>query len=84
MQLPEAYNVNDIDPDTILIERRFKAEWIWFNEKQNVVKAKFKRSELKEILEPGEVELTVSGYLLDGSYFTGMDTIKVINKGRKD
>ncbi len=83
IRLPEGYSVSDIDPDTILIERRVKAEWKWFNEKQNVVKAKFKRSELKEILEPGEIELIVSCHLLDGTYFEGKDTIKVVDKGRK-
>ncbi|MHC4069449.1 MAG: hypothetical protein ACYSR8_07725 [Planctomycetota bacterium] len=57
---------------------------IWFNEKQNVVMAKFNRSKLSSILEEGNVELTVSCHLLDGTYFLGADTIKVINKARKD
>jgi len=80
--LPEGYNVNDIDPDTILIERRFKAEWKWFNEEQQVVMIKFKRSKLDTILEPGDIGLTVTCQLLDGTYFEGTDTIKVIDKGR--
>ncbi|MBA7477678.1 hypothetical protein ES707_13092 [subsurface metagenome] len=33
-------------------------------------------------MEPGEVELTVTGYLMDGTYFEGTDTIRVIDKGR--
>jgi hypothetical protein len=41
------------------------------------------RSDVKEILETGEVELTVNGYLVDGSYFEGTDIIKVIDKGRR-
>lgn len=81
--LPEGYNVTDIEPDTILLERRFKAEWYWFNEKQNVVMAKFRRSQLDSFLEPGEIELIVSCYLIDGTYFEGTDTIKVIDKGGK-
>ena len=41
------------------------------------------RSEIGGMLEPGEVELAVSGQLLDGTYFEGKDTVKVIDKGRK-
>jgi hypothetical protein len=82
MWLPEDYNVADVNSASVLLEGEVPAKWIWFNEKQNVVMAKFPRSEIAEILEPGEVELTVSGYLMDGSYFVGTDTIKVIDKGR--
>jgi hypothetical protein len=81
--LPEDYNVADVNSETVFLEDEIPAEWIWFNERQNVVMAKFARSQLKEILEPGEVELTVSGYLMDGIYFVGADTVKVIGKGRK-
>lgn len=78
--LPEGYNVSDINPDTILIERRFKAEWCWFNEKQQVVMAKFKRCELDNIREPGDIELIVSCHLIDGTYFEGVDTIRIISQ----
>jgi hypothetical protein len=82
--LPEDYNVADVNSASVLLEEEVPAEWIWFNERQNAVMAKFARSELEEILEPGEVELTVTGYLTDGSYFVGTDTIRVKGKGRKD
>jgi hypothetical protein len=82
--LTEDYNVADVNSETVFLEDEIPAEWIWFNEEQNVVMAKFTRSELEEILEPGEVGLTVTGYLVDGSYFVGTDTIKVVDKGRKD
>jgi hypothetical protein len=81
--LPEDYNVADVNSETVFIEDEIPAEWIWFNEEQNVVMAKFARSQLQEILEPGEVELTVTGFLADGTYFEGKDTIRVIDKGRK-
>jgi hypothetical protein len=45
---------------------------------------KFPRSEVQAIIEPGEVELTVSGELIDGTIFEGVDTIKVIRRGRKE
>ncbi|MBA7606431.1 hypothetical protein ES703_13579 [subsurface metagenome] len=59
-------------------------ELIWFEEQEQVAVAKFKRSDVQAILEVGEVELTVTGQLLDGTVFEGTDTIKVINKGRNN
>jgi hypothetical protein len=82
--IPEDYNVADVNSSTVYLEHQALPEWIWFNEKQNVVMAKFNRSKLSSILEEGNVELTVSCHLLDGTYFLGADTIKVINKARKD
>ena len=84
--LPEDYNVADIEPNSVVIENEpndIHADWLWFNEKQNVAMAKFKRSDVQDILEPGEVELTVSGELADGTSFQGTDIIKVIDKGHK-
>jgi hypothetical protein len=81
--LPEDCNVAEIDPETVLLERRVKADWAWFDEEQQVAMFRFSRSEVVEILEPGEVELTVTGHLVDGTYFEGTDTIKVIDKGRR-
>ncbi|MBA7654412.1 hypothetical protein ES703_62290 [subsurface metagenome] len=43
--------------------------------------AKFSRSEVQDIVEPGEVELTVTGRLTDGTKFEGSDTIIVIDEG---
>jgi len=82
--LPEEYDVADVNSSSVFLEDEVQADWLWFNEKQNVVMAKFPQSEIAEILEPGDVELTVAGYLMDGSYFVGTDTIKVINKGHKN
>lgn len=84
IRFPEEYDVAEIDPETILLEQRVKADWAWFNEQQQVATVKFSRSELVGILEPGEVELTVSGHFFDGTYFLGTDTVKVINKGQKN
>ena len=85
--LPEGYNVADIDPDSVVLEfleDEIEADWVWFDEEEEIVMAKFSRAELQDILEVGEeVELTISGELTDGIRFKGTDTIKVIDKGRK-
>ena len=85
--LPEDYNVNDIEPNSIRLEAEpndIYPDWLWFEEYEQVAMAKFKRSEPQEALEPGDIELIVTGYLNDGSYFIGTDTIKVIDKGHKE
>ena len=79
----EDCNAVDVNSATIFLEDEIPAQWVWFNETQNVVMAKFARSDLEAVLEPGNVELTVSGFLNDGRYFIGTDAIKVIDKGRK-
>jgi hypothetical protein len=83
IRLPEDCNVVDVNSASVFLEDEIPAQWIWFNETQNVVMTKFARSELVVLLEPGNVELTVSGFLNDGRYFIGTDTIKVIDKGRR-
>lgn len=83
--LPEDYEVGDIDPNSVLLEDEIQAESFRVDEQQQVAIARFNRSEIQNILEPArEVELTVSGHFLDGTCFLGTDTIKVINKGRKN
>ena len=89
--IPEDYNAADVNSSSILLEDQIPADWIWFNEEQNVVSAKFNRSYVQEVLadsedvlETGQAELTITGQLLDGTIFEGTDTIKVINKGHKN
>lgn len=79
--LPEEYNVADIDSYSILLENEIEAEWLWFDEKEQFVTARFNRSEVQDILQAGEVELTISGILSDRTRFKGTDIIRVIDKG---
>ena len=81
--LPEDYDVADIDANSVLLEGEIQAESILVYEQQQIVIVRFSRSEVQGILAPGEVELTVSGELADGTVFEGTDVIRVIDKGKK-
>ncbi len=81
--LPEDYDVADIDPNSVLLEGEVEPEWFSVDEQQQVAIVRFSRSEVQGILAPGEVELTVSGELADGTVFEGTDVIRVIDKGKK-
>jgi hypothetical protein len=82
--IPEDYNTADVNMASVQIQDEVQPDRIWFNDKQNVLMGKFNRSALQEILEPGEVELTVSGYFNDGTYFEGRDTIRILSKKSKE
>jgi probable HAF family extracellular repeat protein len=73
--LPEEYNVADVNSYSIFLEDELEAEWVWFNEQQQIVMARFSRSAAQGLLVPGEVELTATGELTDGTQFTATDTI---------
>jgi len=79
--LPKDYDVADVDPDTILLNGQVGPDWSWIDEDEQMLMAKLPRSQVQEILEPGEVELTVTGELVDRTKFEGSDTIRVIDKG---
>jgi hypothetical protein len=83
--LPEDCDVTDVNSYSIFLEDEIPSDWIWFDEEQQVIMAKFSRSTLQQILAdsetPAEVELLVSGALTDGTVFEGTDTIRVIGKG---
>ncbi|MHC4546420.1 MAG: hypothetical protein ACYSYL_18230, partial [Planctomycetota bacterium] len=81
--LPEQYNVADIDPKSILLEDSVPAALLSVNEQQQVATAKFICEEVQAILEVGEIELTITGRLTDGTVFEGTNTIKVLNKADK-
>ena len=81
--LPEGYDVADIDPESILLNGQVTPDWGRVDETGQMLIVKFNRSEVQDILEVGEVELTISGELTDGTKFEGTDTITVIDKGGK-
>lgn len=85
--LPEDYDVADVNSYSVFLEDAIEPNWIWLEEQDQVVIAKFSRLQVQElltdseeVLQTGQAELTVTGRLLDGTMFEGTDTIKVINK----
>jgi hypothetical protein len=81
--LPEEYDVADIDPNSVLLEREIKPEKFWLTEDNQVAIARFDREDIQAILEVGDIGLTITGRLTDGTVFEGTDTIKVIDKKGK-
>jgi hypothetical protein len=78
--LPDDYSVADIDSNAIFLFGKIQAESVQVSEKQQVAIAEFSREEVQTILNIGEVELSIIGWLIDGTIFEGKDVIKVTNK----
>ena len=82
LSLPADYNVVDINSASIVLEETIKAAWTWVDDESQIIMAKFSRSEVQAILQPGQVELKVRGEFINGRKFEGKDTIIVINEGK--
>lgn len=78
--LPERYNVADIDANSVFLEDEIQAQSLWLDGQGQVAIAKFNRSDVQETLTVGQVELTITGQLTDGTVFEGTDVIQVIDK----
>ena len=83
LRLPEDYNAADMDTNSIFLENEIAPDRFSVDEQEQVALARFIRSEVQSILDIGEVELTITGRLTDGTVFEGTDTIKVIDKAEK-
>jgi hypothetical protein len=81
---PEGYGPDDIDINSVKFE--FNDEQIdveWGNIQGGALMVKFSRSEVSDVLSPGEnVEITISGELEDDTPFGGSDTIRIIKPGK--
>ena len=89
IELPEGYDVADIDVSTIMLNGQVPAESkptaIADYDSDGIadLMVKFSRSAVQNILPPeGEAEITVAGELADGTAFEGKDTIRIIDKGK--
>lgn len=80
--LPEGYPTDDIIAGTVSLEEDIPAEHALLTGYS--LNVKFDRAKLADKLNPGsETVLTVKGQLADGTLFTGTDTIRVIEPGKK-
>ncbi len=81
IQLPEEYSVADIDIETIESDG---TEAIRGNIRGNdTLVVKFNRQDLVDVSVGDEVEIIITGELIDGTKFKGTDTIRIIEKGKK-
>lgn len=79
---PESYTVEDIDISTVILKKDgFETAAESCKVQEGLLMVKFPCEQLKTILEPGSVELTVAGELSDGTFFEGTDIIKIIDNG---
>ena len=78
---PSGYDVTQIDQDSIRLNDEILPDRISVREHQQMLVVKFPTSEL--LLEPGLLELTVSGALTDETTFEDSDTVTVVQKGGK-
>jgi parallel beta-helix repeat protein/predicted outer membrane repeat protein len=82
LTFPEGYNVADVDTATILLQGQIQMqELAWSDEVTREVMVRFNRADVQPILNPGNVEVTITGSLTDGTAFKGSAVIKVMNKG---
>ncbi|NIP28254.1 MAG: hypothetical protein GWN67_08825 [Phycisphaerae bacterium] len=78
--LPDKYDVADIEPDNIFLEGQIQPEQFSIDQQKQVAVLRFSRSEVQGILDIGEVNLTITCQLTDGTAFEATGTIKVIDK----
>jgi hypothetical protein len=86
IELPQEYDVADIDVDSVLLEGLLEVQRS--DIRDGVLMVKFDREDLAAYLDavlgvvpPAEAELVVMGNLTDGTPFEGRDTIRVIDEG---
>jgi len=85
IQLPDNYDVADIDTATIALNENIELQWSSIDEGAKKLLVKFNRSEIQNMLKDAEnpVLLSISGALNDGMGFEGTDTIRIIPMGSK-
>ena len=81
VELPEGYDEEDVDIGTVECEGAPAVKAMMADDNRLIVK--FNSEDLVGVSAGDDVELIVTGQLLDGTIFVGSDTIRVIDKGGK-
>ncbi|MHC4316018.1 MAG: choice-of-anchor Q domain-containing protein, partial [Planctomycetota bacterium] len=81
--LPDEYDVADIEPNSVFFEDEIQPEQFSADQQKQVAMLRFSREDVQPILEVGDVELTITCQLTDGTSFEATDTIKVTDKAGK-
>jgi hypothetical protein len=78
---PNGYDVTQIDQGSLFLNGQIQPLRISVREHQQMLVVKFPTFGLS--LEPGSLELTVSGNLTDGTPFSDSDSVTIVQKGGK-
>ena len=79
--LPEGYDVANFNVSTVECEGGYALSATISAADSGTLVVKFDKEDLRDDLPAGDVEMTVSGELTDGTRFEGSDTVRVISKG---
>jgi len=89
IELPEGYDVINIDTQTILMDGTIPIDLngpteIGDHDGDGIpdLMLKLSRSAMYELVSPGDVTLTITGQLVSGTEFEGSDVIRVIDSGK--
>jgi hypothetical protein len=86
IQFPDEHSVSNVSTDTVFLCDTIRPASYTTDEKANNLVIKFDRDDTQQLLNlsdlEGEVPLTITGKLTDGTKFTGSDTIKVLTKDK--
>ena len=86
VQFPDEHSVSNVDTDTIVLNEQIRPASCAVDEKANNLVAKFDRgnADVRQLIGDleGEIPLTITGELIEGTNFTGSDIITVLKKGK--
>jgi hypothetical protein len=87
VQFPDELSVSNVDTDTIVLnDGQIRPTSCAVDEKGNDLVAKFDRgnTDVQQLIGDleGEIPLTITGELIDGTNFSGSDIITVLKKGK--
>ena len=83
LTFPEGVNVADVDTATILLQDQIQPQenWVRIDEEEGLIMVRFSREDIQAILNPGNIEIKITGSFTDGTPFEGTGVVKVIKKG---